>query len=126
MDGNSARRGRQQGQTEPTPREIRQCRYCKGKFEVDSKHPNKEFCSDSHRKLHWRYGSLSIGKVAARVERDVRKFVEKEMRPLLAEIARLRARLDALEHGTDIGFGERSASLTDRVGALEREGSARA
>lgn len=40
---------------------------------------------------------MSIGKVGQRVERDVKKWVEREFRPILAELTRLRARLDALE-----------------------------
>lgn len=93
MDDNSLRRGRQNGSkptsTAKTP-EVRACRYCRAKFDVDPKHPNKEFCKDSHRKLAHRYGALSIGKIAERTIRDARKMIE-------AEVAPLRTRVEALE-----------------------------
>ena len=40
--------------------------------------------------MFWKYGSQSIGKVAERIERDLRKLIA-------AEVAPLRARLDALD-----------------------------
>lgn len=81
--------GRSNGKQEHTPRQIRQCRYCKAKFEVDPRYGWKEFCKESHRKLYWKYGSLSIGKVAERVQRDVLKAVHAEVEPLRARVAEL-------------------------------------
>lgn len=71
VDGMKQHLGRHSGAGSDTIPEIRLCRYCKGKFNVDPRHPNKEFCTENHRKLHHRYGSLSIGKIAARMERKL-------------------------------------------------------
>ena len=89
VDAKQQSRGRNvNGAVSATP-EIRSCRYCKAKFEVDPRFPHKEFCKETHRKLYWRYGSQSITKCAERIERDMRKLIE-------AEVKLLRLRMDAL------------------------------
>ena len=90
MDAKKQSSGRSNGKAESTPLEIRKCRYCKAKFEVNPQFPHKQFCKETHRKLYWRYGSQSIGKVAERIERDMRKLIA-------SELAAVHARLDALE-----------------------------
>ena len=96
VDAKKQSRGRSNGKPEPTPLEIRQCRYCKGKFEVDPQFPHKQFCKESHRKLYWKYGSQSIGKVAERIERDMRKLIAAELAGLRADIAALRLDLELM------------------------------
>jgi hypothetical protein len=83
-------RGRSKPTSRPTTPEIRLCRYCKAKFDIDPAFHWKEFCCDSHRKLFWRYGSQSVGKLAERMERNVRKAVG-------AEVAALCKRIEAME-----------------------------
>lgn len=108
MDEAKTVRGRSKGKPESTTPKLRECRYCKGKFEVNPAFHWKEFCNDTHRKLFWRYGSQSIGKLAERIERDMRKLIA-------AELAPLRARLDALE--TPLEWANRE--LAKRGGADE-------
>lgn len=82
---------------EPTPEssgpEIRSCRYCKAKFEVNPRFPHKEFCREAHRKLYWKYGAHSVGKVAQRIERDMRKLIKSEVD---AAFLLLQSRIDAV------------------------------
>lgn len=122
VDVKSAVRGRGTAKREPSTLEIRQCRYCKGKFEVDPKFPHKMFCCESHRKLYWRYGSQSIGKVAQRIERDMHKMVEAAVKPLreqTAPIADLKFQVEILE-GAIKTTGLLLRELNQRVEALER------
>lgn len=102
MDAVKKLRRRNSTQLEPTTPEIRKCQYCKGQFEVNPQFPHKQFCKESHRKLFWKYGSQSVGKLAERIERDMRKLIATEQRAVLCEMVRLRARLDALEHAAEV------------------------
>jgi hypothetical protein len=70
------------------------CGYCKAILVIDPKFPHKKFCNDTHRKLFWKYGSMSVGKVAERMMRDVRKMVSAEIK---AELAPLLERIEELE-----------------------------
>lgn len=121
MDGKNTRRGCTEtavaASTSGKP-ETKQCPYCKGRFQVDQKHPNKKFCSQSHQKLYWAYGSVSIGKVAKRIERDFRKLVEKETKALRVELAALRARLD-MGSGESGAVMDISRIVNDQLGRLE-------
>lgn len=89
VDGMKERHGRHDGKRESSLVEIRNCRYCKAKFELDPRHPNKEFCKEGHRKLYWRYGSLSVTKVAERMQRETAKMLMRELTPLRARVAEL-------------------------------------
>ena len=78
----------------PKRAKLPTCGYCRAVLIVDPKFPHKKFCNDTHRKLFHRYGSLSIGKIAERTIRDARKMIE-------AEVAPLRARVEALERAAE-------------------------
>jgi hypothetical protein len=102
MPISTARRGKSK-QSYP----ARKCKYCRGLFIPFQKH--QEFCVDTHRKLYWKYGTIPFEKLSRRLELKIE-----------SELAPLRARVDALEHGADIGMGERAPSLAYRLDELER------
>jgi len=81
-------------------RETRRCRYCKAVFEVDPKFVHKQFCKESHRKLYWKYGAWSVGKIAERTLRDAQKLMEAEIAPLRARVEALERWRDGVERGT--------------------------
>ena len=85
VDGVKQHKGRQQGDLGHGTPQTRFCRYCKAKFDVDPKHPNKEFCLETHRKLFWRYGQHSVEKVARRMERSLRKWMDVELKKIRRE-----------------------------------------
>ena len=61
----------------------RRCRYCKGLFIPFQK--SQLFCTESHRKLYWKYGTIPFEKLARRLEL---RF-ENEVAPLRARVAEL-------------------------------------
>lgn len=69
------------------------CRYCKAIFDIDPRHPNKEFCKEGHRKLFWRYGQHSVTKLAERMQRENKKLIASELKA-----ARRELKLDAAEN----------------------------
>lgn len=60
------------------------CRYCHRPFTKNK--PNQEFCCGDHRAAFWKHGSLTYEQIWAQFERKI-----------AAELAPLRARLDATE-----------------------------
>lgn len=61
----------------------RKCRYCKGLFIPFQK--SQLFCTESHRKLYWKYGTIPFEKLARRLGL---RF-ENEVEPLRARVAEL-------------------------------------
>jgi hypothetical protein len=101
-----------------TPQSCK-CRYCKAVFDFDPLHPNKQFCKEAHQKLFWRYGSLSIGKLAERMQRQNQKLIAAEMQAMRAE-------MDVLTEAMQ-GVGKVIISLSERLQTLEaREAEAAA
>ena len=102
MDAVNTLRRRKDPTPESSGPEIRACRYCKTKFEVNPRFPHKEFCRESHRKLYWKYGAHSVGKVAQRIERDMRKLIKAEVD---AAVLLLQSRIDAVAERVARGGG---------------------
>jgi len=80
-----------------TPR--KKCRFCKGLFTPNPKQARHDFCQPSCRKDFYKYGAFPAAKFKADIEKRVAKRIA-------AEIAPLRARVEALEH-----LGRRTHSI---------------
>ena len=108
MDGKPHSRGRLVSGSNPdtlNPENLPRCKYCKALFRPLPNNAKKQtFCCESHRKMHWKYGAMSIGKLASRIERNMKKYIESEMRTARREaeeqyrmLNELQARVSTLE-----------------------------
>ena len=107
--------GHSKGRGESTTPQIRQCRYCKGRIEVDPKFPHKTFCRDECRKSFHRYGALPVVKLQQNFAKTVNKLgdrMDRELTPVRQQLAILEGALKTT--------GLLMRELNQRIEALER------
>jgi hypothetical protein len=65
------------------PYRKRKCKLCKLPFVPTTKNAKnadgQEFCQDAHRKEFWKYGSLPMAKMMARIEKRCREIAREEL-----------------------------------------------